>query len=213
MTITAMVDAEEEREVAVIDMLNAFIQTVVQDQAKHVIIRIRGMRVNMLVRIAPKVYQDYITFFDEHGNMQILVECLNTLYGTMVASLLYYQKFTNSLRENGCEVNPYDPCVWNKSINGSQCTICFHVDDCKISHKSTKVVDSTIKWLQRDYKSIFEDGSSEMKVCRGKVHKYLGMTLDFTTKRQVKISMVDHVRDVVNAWDKVKGAPDERVSS
>ena len=37
-----------------------------------------------------------------------------------------------------------------------------------------------------------------MKVSRGKVHKYLGMTLDFTTKGQVKISMVDYVKEVVD---------------
>ena len=41
-----------------------------------------------------------------------------------------------------------------------------------------------------------------MKVSRGKVHKYLGMTLDFTTKGQVKISMVDYVKEIVDAWDK-----------
>ncbi len=41
-----------------------------------------------------------------------------------------------------------------------------------------------------------------MKVSQGKVHKYLGMTLDFTTKGQVKISMVDYVKEVVDAWDK-----------
>jgi len=28
------------------------------------------------------------------------------------------------------------------------------------------------------------------------------MTLDFTTKGQVKISMVDYVKEVINAWDK-----------
>ena len=41
-----------------------------------------------------------------------------------------------------------------------------------------------------------------MKVSRGKVHKYLGMTLDFTTKGQVKISMVDYVKEVIDVWDK-----------
>jgi hypothetical protein len=33
--------------------------------------------------------------------------------------------------------------VWNKVIKGKQSTICFHVDDCKISHVSAKVNDST----------------------------------------------------------------------
>ena len=35
-------------------------------------------------------------------------------------------------------MNPYDPCVWNKDINGKQSTIVFHVDDCKISHVDPK---------------------------------------------------------------------------
>ncbi len=33
------------------------------------------------------------------------------------------------------------------------------------------MIDETIKWLKAKYESIFEDGSGEMKVHRGKVHK------------------------------------------
>jgi hypothetical protein len=40
-----------------------------------------------------------------------------------------------------------------------------------------------------------------MKVSRGKMHKYLGMTLDFSTKGEVKISMTDYVKEVISAWD------------
>ena len=61
-------------------------------------------------------------------------------------------------------MNPYNPCVWNKMINGKQLTICFHVDDCKILHVSPKVVDETLDWLHDNYESIFEDGSGKMKV-------------------------------------------------
>jgi hypothetical protein len=45
--------------------------------------------------------------------------------------------------------NSYDPCVWNKVVKGKQCTICFHVDDCKISHVSPKVIDNMIAWLRQ----------------------------------------------------------------
>jgi hypothetical protein len=141
----------------------AFIQTFVEDKSKHVIIRIRGMLVDILVKLAPDVYGPHVTV-DKKGNKQLLMKCLNALYGTMVASLLYYQKFTNSLKEKGFQFNPYDACVWNKQIDGKQCTICFHVDDCKISHQSQKVVDGIIKWLRQDYESIFKDGSGKMKV-------------------------------------------------
>jgi hypothetical protein len=166
------------------------------------------MLVDILVKIAPEVYKSYVTV-NKKGEKQILVECLNALYGTMVASLLYYNKFTNSLKEKGFKMNPYDACVWNKNINGKQCTICFHVDDCKISHSSKEVVSEIIEWLRRDYESIFEDGSGKMKVKRGKLHNYLGMDLDFSTDRQVKISMVDYVKEVIAAWDKAAKPSDD----
>jgi hypothetical protein len=156
VVLTSVIDAKEDRESAVVNVPNAFIQTVVEDKSKRVIVRIRGMLVDILVKIAPEVYKDYITL-DKKGQKQILVECLNVLHGTMVASLLYYQKFTRTLKNENFIMNPYDLCVWNKMIEGKQCTICFHVDNCKISHKSKTVVDNVIKWLRKDYESIFED--------------------------------------------------------
>jgi hypothetical protein len=67
---------------------------------------------------------------------------LNALY--RVVSLLYYYK---NFERHGFVLNPYDPCVANKVVDGSVLTECFHVDDCKISHKS-KVVEETIEWLK-----------------------------------------------------------------
>jgi hypothetical protein len=75
----------------------------------------------------------------------LIVECLNAVYGTMVAALLYYKKFVKSLTKQGFKLNPYDGCVANKIVKGKQITICFHVDVCKIFHECTKAVDATIK--------------------------------------------------------------------
>ena len=41
-----------------------------------------------------------------------------------------------------------------------------------------------------------------MKVHLGEVHEYLGTTLDFSTKHQVKISMEQYVKALIAAWDK-----------
>ena len=199
--LTSIIDAKEHRDVAIIDIPNAFIQMVVEDNKDRVIMRIRGHMVDVLVKVAPTVYGPYVST-DKQGRKQLLVECLNAIYGTMVASLLYYRKFTRSLKNQGYTMNPYDPCVWNKMIRGEQITICFHVDDCKVSHKSVKVVDEAIKWLRRDYESIFEDGSGAMTVHRGRVHKYLGMTIDYSSQGLAKITMTDYVKDIVFAWDK-----------
>ena len=112
----------------------------------------------------------------------LLVQCLNAVYGTMVAALLFYKKFVKSVTKQGYKINPYDGCMANKVIKGKQIKICFHVDHCKISHESSKVIDDTIDWLRSEYERIFEDGSGAMKVNCGKVHKYLSMLLDFSHK-------------------------------
>jgi hypothetical protein len=79
--------------------------------------------------------------------------------------------------------------------------VCFHVDDCKISHEHPKVVDETIDWLRAEYENIFEDGLGDMKVHRGKVHKYLGMTLDFSHKGQCIVTMHNHLDGILKAYD------------
>ncbi len=84
------------------------------------------------------------------------MECLKAVYGSMVAALLYYKKFVKSLTKKGFKLNPYDGCVANKTVNRKQITICVHIDDCKISHESTKVVDKSIDWLRDEYESIFK---------------------------------------------------------
>ncbi len=135
---------------------------------------------------------------------ELLVQCQNALYGTMVASLLCYHKFTKSLTSVGFKINPYDPCVVNKTVNGMQMTICFHVHDCKLSHCSSRANDNMIDWLRQEYESIFEDGLGRMTVRRGRVHKYLGMTLDYTIHGQVNISMFDYVNEIINAFNKAE---------
>jgi hypothetical protein len=83
-------------------------------------------------------------------------------------------------------------------------TICFSVDDFKLSHRKTKVTDSMIEYLRQKYDSAFEDVSGAMTVIRGNVHKYLGITLDYTVRGQVKISMFDYVDEIFTSFDKAE---------
>ena len=106
-----------------------------------------------------------------------------------------------SLTKQGFKLNPYDGCVANMIVKGKQITICFHVDDCNISHKSTNMVDATIKWLRAEYESIFKDGSGVMKVHRGKIHKYLGMPLDFSHIGQYHVTMYDYLDGILQTFD------------
>ncbi len=85
--LTCVVDANENREVAIVDIPNAFVQTVVKDEKDGAFIRIRGPLVNILLSIAPDVYGSYV-IVGKKGKKQLLVQCLTALYVTMVASLL-----------------------------------------------------------------------------------------------------------------------------
>jgi hypothetical protein len=87
--LTLIVKAHEGRDVAVIDILNAFIQTRVDDARDCVIICITGVIVDWLVKVVPKVYVLYVAT-NSKGVNSLLVECYNAIYGTMVAGLLYY---------------------------------------------------------------------------------------------------------------------------
>jgi hypothetical protein len=174
--------------VAVVDILNAFIQTKIEDEVDMAIVKLRGILIDMLVDIAPNIYSPFVTNPKGHEK-QLINQCKNAIYGTMVASLLYYKKFTKSLINYVFEFNPYVPCVATKMIKGSQMTICFHVDDCKLSHVNPKVMESIVK-----------DGSGKMVVSNRKKHQYHGMNLDHTTNGQVKITMIDYVEEVLTAF-------------
>ena len=82
------------------------------------IMKITGEMVKVLVKINPDVYAQHVVY--EKGQKVLYVEVLKAIYGTLVAALLWYKKLKKDL-EGACFVfNPYDPCVANKLMNGSQ---------------------------------------------------------------------------------------------
>ena len=66
--------------------------------------------------------------------------------GLLQSALLFYHKLRKELEDYGFEVNPYDPCVANKIINGSQMTVTWHVDDLKVSHKGNPISKTKVFW-------------------------------------------------------------------
>ena len=191
--ITATLDAKQERDVMTCDIPNAFVQTdiPIADVGERVVMKIRGALVDMLLELAPEVYTPYVTM--ENGQKVLYVICLKALYGMLVSSMLYYKKFRKDIEEVGYEVNPYDPCVANKKINGMQHTLLWHVDDVKASHIDEKVNDQFLEWLNIKYGEL-----APVTATRGKVHDYLGMKLDFQTAGVAKINMVDYAKAMVN---------------
>ena len=57
--ITGVIDAKQGRDVMIIDMPNAFVQTVLPDNDEKVIMKIRGRLVHALVEIDPDKYSSH----------------------------------------------------------------------------------------------------------------------------------------------------------
>ncbi len=73
------------------------------------------------------------------------------LYGLLRSALLFYKKLVADLESDGFVLNPYDPCVANKVVGGKQMTICWHVDDLKVSHCGPAQVTIFGEWLSTKY--------------------------------------------------------------
>ena len=70
-------------------------------------IKIHEVLVDILEEIDPDVYNLTVTT-NKKGVKHLLVQCHNALYGTIVESLIYSRKFTNSLTDVGFKINPYN---------------------------------------------------------------------------------------------------------
>ena len=73
-------------------------------------------------------------------------------------------------------------------INSKQCTIGWHVDDLKISHVDSEVVDDILNKLDERYVK-----ESLMVTTRGNIYDYLGMTLDYNIDGKVQITMFKYI--------------------
>ena len=93
-------------------------------------------------------------------------------------------------------VNPYDPCVANKMVDGAQMNVCWHVDDLNISHRDEDMVtDFTVK-MANIYRA-------KTTISRGRVHDYLGMGMYFGTCPGALITSGTSFSAPDNLWELV----------
>ena len=160
------------------DIPNAFIQAHMPKLEKgedRVIMKITGVLVDILIKLAPETYGPYAVF--ENGKKVLYLEVLRALYGMLVAALLWYETLQKDLEEVEFNFNLYNPCVCNRMVWGKQQTVRFHVDHSMSSHAKEKANDNFLIWLNKKYGS-----HGEVKANSGKVHDYLGMKFDYSKK-------------------------------
>ena len=122
----------------------------------------------MIVMADSALYRPFLSY--EKRNPVLYVRFHKTCYGCLKSALLFYEKLVGYLEAYVFKINPYNPCVAKMMIGGKQLTVCWHVDDLKISCVDTNKVKKLIHLLELEY--------GEMHGSRGKRHNYLGMWLD-----------------------------------
>jgi hypothetical protein len=194
--LTAVIDATEQRNVMTCNIPNVFIQALMPDVKpgdERVMMKITGVLVEMLVELNPKLYGPHVVY-KKRGKV-LYIQVLRAIYGMLESALLWYRKFCGRLEKAGFKFNPYDPCVTNESVKGSQQMILLHVDDLKSSHKDKRVNDQFDKWLQTKYGE-----HRKVTTHRGKIHEYLRMELDYTEDGIVKIGMIKYVENMLKEF-------------
>jgi Reverse transcriptase (RNA-dependent DNA polymerase) len=188
--LTSVIDARERRDVATVDLPGAFMQA---DMDDVVHMRLDGVMLEMLIEIDSN-YETFVA--TEKGKPVVYVQLVKALYGTLKAAKLFWEKLTSTLKSWGFVPNKYDSCVVNKTVNGKQCTIAWHVDDLKISHEDPDVVSGVIRQLEGEFGK-----EAPLTITRGRVHTYLGMELDFSVDGKVKVGMVPYVENLLAELD------------
>ena len=116
INITCAIDAHENRDVMTADIPNAFVQTKLRSESEkdeRVIMKITGVLVDMLVELNPQLFGSFVV--RENNRKVIYVVVLKALYGMLIASLLWYQKFRKDLQSIGFKFNVYDSCAMTNS--------------------------------------------------------------------------------------------------
>ena len=186
LIMSLVIDAQERRKVITADIAGAYLNAHMKD---YVLMRLTGEVVDIFCKLDEK-YKKYVV--EENGIKVLYVRLNKALYGCVQSALLWYELFANTLKEMGFELNPYDPCVANKIINGKQCTITWYVDDLKASHVEEEVVESIIDTIEAKF--------GKMTVCRGKEHTYLGMNITINDDGTVSILMPQYIKEAIEMF-------------
>ena len=117
--MTSVIDAHEKRDMAIVDIPGAFLNT---KNDKEIVMCLRGKLVELMVHMNPTLYRPHIRI-GHKGTPVLYVKLSKALHGLLSMALLFYRKLRKELDAMGFVVNPYDPCVANCMVKGKQQTV------------------------------------------------------------------------------------------
>jgi hypothetical protein len=181
----AAVGAKEGRTILSADVPSAYLNAWMKATGVRVIMRINKTLSKMLCTLDPNL----TVYVQDNGEMLVCLD--KALYGCIESAKLWYDHLSESLISIGFVCNEYEPCLYNKNIDGVQVSLITHVDDLMISCICQKALDTVMGDLYRIY--------GVEKYTKGKVHNYIGMTFNFSEIGKVSITMAGYVGDLLTS--------------
>ena len=87
---------------------------------KDVKLELSGRLAELMVNILPQIYRQHLIY--DMGRLVLYATLKKALYSSPKSELMLYEQLVADMIGKGFELNPYDPCVTNKTIGGKQMT-------------------------------------------------------------------------------------------
>jgi hypothetical protein len=184
--LNAAIAAKENRAVKTIDLPGAYLN--VKMSGIEVLMHLDSDAAGILILLKPEFEK-----FQRESDGSMIVRLDRALYGCIESAKLWYDELSGTLKADGYVANSKDICVFNKVVDGVQCTITLHVDDLMITCVNEIIIDSIITTLKAKY----DRPGAEIPVNSGRIHNYLGMNFDFSNAGEVKITMNGYIDDLM----------------
>jgi hypothetical protein len=178
---------KENRHIASYDVPAAYINAKRDPNSKKIYMKLNKDITNLILENDP-LFQKYV---DIDGTS--VVEIIRALYGLSDSSGLWYKEISKYLVSIGFKENSVIPCVFNKIIDGHQCTIILYVDDMLIAHLSKRVVKDITDALDSKY--------GKGTKSEGKVIQFLGMKIEREGNGVIEVSMPKHTQELLEDWN------------
>ena len=184
----AAIAARDRRHVRTVDIAGAYLNADISD--KHILMELDETVSAILIALDPS-YTEYL-----QPNGKIIVELQKALYGCIESGKLWYDLLSATLESLGYVRNAVDQCVFNKTVNGKQCTVAVYVDDLFISSAELSLITELENKLKSEFKQI--------EIHEGPLYSYLGMSWDYSVPGEVKVTMEGFIADLMK-WSEIEG--------
>ena len=128
---------------------------------------------------------------------KLYVQLLRALYGLQQSAKLWYDKINESLIALGFQANPKDPCCYNIMVDGTQATLCMHVDDMLITHVSDRGCKAVEDMIRQEWKNI--------RVKSGNDLVFLGMEISRLKDASVQVCASAYEDKIIEGWSVCSG--------